>query len=37
MVFFGLRAAFAARRAAAPTTRESEYVALHSVTAKAVP
>jgi len=37
MAFFGLRAALAARRASAPTTRESEYVAMHSVAAKAAP
>jgi carbon starvation protein len=37
MAFFGLRAALAARRASAPTTRESEYVSMHSVAAKAAP
>jgi carbon starvation protein len=34
-VFFGARAALAARQAHAPTTRESDYVALDSVLAKA--
>jgi carbon starvation protein len=33
-VFFGTRAALAARQAHAPTTRESDYVALDSVLAK---
>jgi len=37
MVFFGLRAVLAARRASAPTTRESEYVAMHSVAVKSAP
>jgi len=31
IVFFGLRAAFAARSSSAPTTRESEHVALESI------
>ena len=31
IVFFGLRAAFAARSSSAPTTRESNYVALESI------
>jgi carbon starvation protein len=33
-VFFGFRSALAARRAGAPTTRESDYVALDSVAAR---
>jgi carbon starvation protein len=36
-VFFGLRAALAARRANAPTTRESDYVAVDSLAARAAP
>ena len=36
-VFFGVRAALAARRVNAPSTRETDYVALATLTARAAP